>query len=73
MLSNAVNQIVAQDLQLQVTIVALTVADNVAAVGQDVVVEVSAFFAPKTHIRPEWLHPTAPIEQQFPGDEIGGR
>lgn len=71
--TDGVDQIVAQDLQLNATVVALTVADNVAAVGQPVVVEVSAFFAPKTHIRPEWLHPTAPIEQIFPGDEIGGR
>lgn len=36
-------------------------------------VEVSAFFAPKTHIRPDWLIHNAPAELQFPGAEIQGR
>lgn len=36
-------------------------------------VEVSAYLAPRSHVRPDWFHPTGPIEQQFPGDEIGGR
>lgn len=71
--ASTVNQIVAQDIQLQVQCVALTVEDNVAVAGRNLKVEVSAQFAPVVHVRPDWLHPTAPIEQQFPGDEIGGR
>jgi hypothetical protein len=72
-LTHPVTEIVAQDLTLQVQVVGLTVADNVAAVGQTVRLEVSAQFAPKTHVRPDWLHPNGPLEEQFPGDEIGGR
>lgn len=68
-----VNQIVAQDIQLQVQIVGLTVADNVLAAGQSAVVEVSAHFAPKTHFRPDWLQLDVPPEAQFPGEEVGGR
>jgi hypothetical protein len=68
-----VQQIVAQDLQLQVQIVGLTVPANVAAVGQNVVVEVAAMFAPKTHIRPDWLQLDVPPEAQFSGEEVQGR
>jgi hypothetical protein len=35
-------------------------------------VEVSAFFAPKTHVRPDW-YLTAPPEVLFGGDEIAGK
>lgn len=69
---NPLQQIVAQDLQLQVQIVGLTVPANVAAVGQTAVVEVSAQFAPKTHVRPDWFIPK-PAEMKFPGAEIQGR
>lgn len=67
-----VNQIVSQDLQLQVQIVGLTVSDNVLAAGQRAVVEVSAQFAPKTHVRPDWLQLDVPPEAQFSGEEVGG-
>ena len=61
-----IQQIVASDINLSVRVVALTVIDNVAAVGQPVDVEVVGLFAPKTHIRPEWhLH-------QFPAGEERG-
>ena len=68
-----INQIVAEDLQLQVQVVGLTIPANVAAAGQNAVVEVSALFAPKTHVRPDWLQLDVPIETQFPGSEVGGR
>lgn len=68
-----VDQIVAQDLQLNVQIVGLTVADNVAAAGQNAVVEVSAAFAPKTHVRPDWYQSDVGNEGVFAGDEVAGR
>lgn len=69
-----VNQIVAQDLQLQAQLVGLTVPANVAAVGQVAVIEVSALFAPKTHVRPDWfMSPGGPPELAFPGAETQGR
>lgn len=68
-----VEQVVAQDIQLEAQVVALTVGGNVAAVGQPCVVEVSAQFAPKTHVRPDWYQPEAPHESLFGGDEVGGR
>lgn len=35
--------------------------------------EVSAFFAPKVHVRPDWMQVEVPPEAQFPGEEIRGR
>lgn len=65
--------VVAEDIQLQVQIVGLTVVDNLAAVGQNATVEVSAQFAPNVHVRPDWLRLDVPPEAQFPGAEIEGR
>ena len=67
-----VSEIVAQDLQLVAQVSALTVAGNVAAVGQPVTVEVSAQFAPKTHVRPDWSQTRAPHEIAYAGAETGG-
>lgn len=64
---NRIDELVSQDLQIGVRLESLSNFPNT------IVVEVSAFVSPKTHIRPEWLHPEAPLEQVFPGDEIGGR
>jgi hypothetical protein len=64
---NVIDHLVAQDIQANV------VVTNVSDYAGSVDVEVSAYFAPRTHVRPDWLHPTGPLEQQFPGDEIGGR
>ena len=58
--SNVIDQIVAQDLQLQTTLTVSTLGTLSARV------EVSAQFAPKTHIRPEWHL------EHFPGGEHGG-
>lgn len=63
---NVIDQLVAENIQLQV---------RVADIGNYVYtleMEVSAYFAPKTHVRPEW-YCDAPPEVTFPGDEIGGR
>lgn len=67
-----VSEIVAQDIQLQVQCIATTVSGNVSSLGGTVEVELSAQFAPKTHVRPDWYNERAPLEQQFPGDEVGG-
>lgn len=36
-------------------------------------IEVSAFFAPNVHVRPDWMQVEVPPEAQFPGEEIRGR
>jgi hypothetical protein len=57
-----VNEIVAQDIQLNCRVNATTFPGG-SHVGKTVKVEVSAHFSPKTHIRPEWhMH-------MFPGAE----
>lgn len=60
-----INQIVAQDIQLVCRVIAVAGPLNLLALGRNVAVEVSAQFAPKTHIRPEWH------EKRFPGAEDG--
>lgn len=64
----SVSQITAQDIQLscRVTI------DSEDGIGEPGAVEVSAFFAPKSHIRPDWFV-KGPPELMFPGAEIQGR
>lgn len=37
------------------------------------ILEVSAFFAPHAHVRPDWFQMDVPPEAQFPGEEIRGR
>lgn len=67
-----IKEIVAQDLQLQAQVVGLTTPLNVLAAGQTAIVEVSAIFAPKTHVRPDWFI-NGPQELMFSGAEIQGR
>lgn len=62
---NVIDQIVASDIQLDATVV-----NNFGP--EPAVVEVSAFFAPKTHIRPDWFV-DGPPDTRFPGGEVGGR
>jgi len=62
-----ISEITAQDIQLQVTVVGLTIVDNVLSAGAPFSVEISAQFAPQTHVRPEWFKGGA-----FPGAEDGG-
>lgn len=56
----------AQDIQVEAT-----VAKIAAQPGQNVTVEVGAYFAPRTHFRPDWLR--GPGEHfRFLGGEVGG-
>jgi hypothetical protein len=66
-------EIVAENIQLQARVLAQTIDLNVAALGGLCTIEVSAAFAPKTHIRPDWLQLDAPPEAQFAGEELAGR
>jgi hypothetical protein len=58
--SNVIDRIVAQDINLQAVV---TFATSGSLEGK---VEVSAQFAPTTHVRPEWFL------DRFPGGEHGG-
>jgi hypothetical protein len=64
---NAIEEIVAQDLQLQVRLLSESNFPNT------IQLEVSAFFAPKTHMRPDWFQPRQPPEVIFGGAETGGK
>lgn len=65
-----INEIVAQDLQLSCRVIALA-PPGAASLGSIVTVEVSAQFAPKTHVRADWFQ-QAPDEVVFAGSEVGG-
>lgn len=65
--ANTIDQIVAQDIQVQCRL------EGISNYPNTIVVEVSAFWSPKTHIRPDWLRLDAPDELQFPGAEVEGR
>ena len=66
-----ISEVVAENLQLSCRVIALA-PPGAASLGQTVTVEVSAQFAPKTHVRTDW-YLTAPPEQVFPGGETDGR
>ncbi|HSE01061.1 MAG TPA: hypothetical protein VLB72_10045 [Burkholderiales bacterium] len=63
-------QMVAEDIQCSSLITVSTV--NVPLTPA-LIIEVGSFFAPKNHIRPDWLQLDQSIEAQFPGSEIQGR
>jgi hypothetical protein len=65
-----IDDLVAQDIQVscRVQFVALDEPE-----GGQATLEVSGYFAPKTHIRPDWLQLDVPVESQFPGGEVGGK
>lgn len=65
---NVIDEIVAQDIQLQAR-VSPGGNNNYVYRAQ---MQIDAYWAPKSHVRPDWFHPTGPLEQQFPGDEISG-
>lgn len=66
-IANRINQLVAQDIQVQARIEAI---GNFPATY---VVDVSGFWSPKTHIRPDWLQVGTVPEAMFGGEEVGGR
>lgn len=63
-----ISQITAQDIQVSCRI-SINSEDGI---GEPGAVEVAAFFAPKSHIRPDWFV-NGPAELMFPGAEIQGR
>lgn len=68
---STISEIVAENINLSCRVIALA-PPGAASLGQRVVVEVSAAFAPKTHVRPDWYR-QGPEEQVFPGAEVEGR
>jgi hypothetical protein len=69
-IANVVTEIVGQDIQLNATL-RPGPNNNYVYVAQ---VEVEAYWAPKTHVRPDWFQDArAPKEARFPGAEVPGR
>jgi hypothetical protein len=66
----SIQQVVAEDIQCAARI---AVGADEFPLAVPVVVEVGAFFAPKNHIRPDWLQLEVPVEAQFTGAELAGR
>jgi hypothetical protein len=62
----AIQWIPSQDIQVWVEITS-------GGEFQTVTGEASAYFAPRSHVRPDWLQLDVPPEAQFAGSEIGGR
>lgn len=69
--ASVIETITAQDIQLNVRLVALAPPGTVT-IGQQVEVEVSGHFAPNAHVRPDWFQ-DGPRARQFPGGETGAR
>ena len=70
---NLIDEIVAQDIQLNVR-AALSSPVTPRTNNKRVVLDVGAQWAPKTHVRPDWYQlDGTPLEAQFPGGEVGGR
>lgn len=63
-------QMVAEDIQCSCRV---GVGSQEFPQAVPVIIEVGAFFAPKNHIRPDWLQLDVPVEAQFPGAELQGR
>lgn len=71
--ASVIDRIVAQDIQLSCR-VSVTAQTGDTAIGQPVVLEVSAQFAPMAHVRPDWYQSArTPTEARFPGAETGGK
>lgn len=69
--ATTIRSIVAQDIQLNARVSAVTLPGD-ASIGLPVEVEVSASFAPMTHVRPDW-YLQAPDEMVFAGGETQGK
>lgn len=68
-----IDHIVAQDIQLSCRVFASAQPGD-TAIGQPIVLEVSAQFAPVVHVRPDWYQSArTPTEQRFPGAETAGK
>lgn len=64
---NVISEIAAQDIQVLTRVLAFHTAADLP-----VQIEVSAHFAPKNHIRPDWYR-LGPEEVAFPGSETEGK
>lgn len=70
--ASVIDRIVAQDIQLSCRVLATAFTGD-TAIGQSIVLEVSAQFAPVAHVRPDWYQlPKIPDAARFPGAETGG-
>lgn len=66
-----VQEIVAQDIQMNCRVIALTTPGG-SHVGKSITVEVSGHFSPKVHVRPDWFRDGAePL--QYQGGEVEGK
>lgn len=63
-----IDRIVAQDIQVMCRVQFVAIDEPI---GGQAELEVSAYFSPATHVRPDWLR-DAPEEARFGGNEIGG-
>ena len=66
-----VTEIVGQDIQVTCRVTSFLQSSQVL-MTPEVSVEVSAYFAPKTHVRPDWYMP-GPLEVKYPGGENQGK
>jgi hypothetical protein len=66
-----VNEIVAQDIQLNCRVIAVTFPGG-SHVGKSVTVEISGHFAPKSHVRPDWFRDGSEAAQYL-GGEVEGK
>lgn len=62
--------VIGQDMTLVAHVNFVT---DIVGVTQPAVVEVSGYFSPNTHVRPDWMQIDADPRAQFPGGEVGGR
>jgi hypothetical protein len=65
--ARSISWIAAQSIQAQCTFLKLA-----TAAGQSVTAECSAFFAPRSHVRPDWYRVDEGAGAQFRGNEVGG-
>lgn len=66
-------QIVSEDIQCNVRCSWSLAGFNTPPGRPSLTLEVAAYFAPKTHFRPDWMQLDVPVEAQFPGEELRGR
>lgn len=64
---NVISEIVAQEIQLQAR------ARNGSDYTSRVNIRVGGFFAPVSHVRPDWFLLDKELNEQFPGGEIGAK
>lgn len=71
--ASPIRTVVGQNIQVDARIFAISPAPGSPTVGQPVEIEVTAYFAPVSHVRPDWFRLDGPLDVQFPGAEVGHR